>query len=110
MAVVLYRNGIEKMSMQIYLGTKDEHMVFKVELVGVLLAAKLIKEERGVCMATIGADNQAVIQATQSVKRAPGYHLVNRIHEQIAVAWCKHPGLRIELRWTPRHEGIQGNE
>jgi len=83
---------------------------YEAELVSLLLVAKLIKEERGVHMVTIGAHNQVEIQAMQSVKGAPGYHLVDRIHEQIAAAQHNHPGLRIELRWTPRHEDIQGNE
>ena len=29
---------------------------------------------------------------------------------RFAVVWSKHPGIEIRVRWTPGHEGIQGNE
>ena len=46
-AVVLYRNGEEKEVVRAYLGAEDKHTVFEVELVGEIMAAKLLKREKG---------------------------------------------------------------
>jgi len=88
---VLYRDGSERRMLRVHLGSDEEHTVFEGELVGLLLATELIIEERGVRTATIGADNQAAIQAMKSSTGAPGYHLVDRLHEQMTVIQHKHP-------------------
>ena len=44
---VLYRNGEEKEVVRAYLGTEDEHTVFEAELVGAIMAEKLLKREKG---------------------------------------------------------------
>jgi len=52
-----------------------------------------------------------IIRCTTGHRRAtPGQHLVEAFHKQVIVMWSKHPGIKIRLRWTPGHEGIQGNK
>jgi len=58
----------------------------------------------------IGVDSQAAIQATRSMCGASGHHLVDRVHEWIWAALCKHRGLKVELRWIPGHMGVQENK
>ena len=50
-----------------YLGTKDEHTVFEAELMGAIMAVKLLKREKGQKF-MIGLDNQAAIQTTTQEK------------------------------------------
>jgi len=79
-------------------------------VVGLSLATELVRLERDVSSAIIGSDCQVVIQATKATKGAPGRYLVDIAHELIEAAQRKHEGLRVELRWTPGHEGIPENE
>jgi len=53
---------------------------------------------------------QAAICTTRSVKGQPGHHLVDRVHEQMNEAHRPHGNTTLEMRWTPSHEGIEGNE
>ena len=39
-----------------------------------------------------------------------GQHLVDRVHKQVEAAQRKHRGMKVEVRWTPGHEGISENE
>ena len=71
-AAVLNRNGVEWGALHKYLGTDKCHTVFKVEVLGMLLAAKLIKAESSICSASIGVDSQAMILATRHIRGTPG--------------------------------------
>jgi len=55
-------------------------------------------------------DSQAAMHAIGHRRAIPGQHLVEAFHEQVAAVWNKHPSIEIRVRWTPGHEGIQGNE
>ena len=103
---VLYREGIEKRLIRKHLGMESEHTVFEAEVVGLILAAKLVQAERGVSSAMLGADNQAALKAMRRTKGASGQHLVDCFHEQVDLAQWRHPGARIVLRWTPGHMGM----
>ena len=108
-AALLYRNGEEKDVVRAYLGTEDEHMVFEVELVGEIMAAKLLKREKG-WKFMIGLDNQAAIQTTMQEKQISGQYLIDILHEQMrAVEQFQKKRITL-MRWVPGHENIQGNE
>ena len=66
-AAVLYQNGEEKEVVRTYLGIKDEHTLFEVELMGAIMAVKLLKREKGQKF-MIGLDNQVAIQTTTQEK------------------------------------------
>ena len=93
-----------------YLGNENSHTVFKVEVLGMSLAAKLIRTEWSVQTTMIGVNSQAVILATRSTHEASGHHLVDGVHEWILAALHKHRGLKVELRWIPGHMGVQENK
>ena len=105
---VLYRGSIEKKTTKIFMGSEDRHMVFKAELLGLSLAAELIKDKRQIWTLTLGVDSQAVLRAIRNRRAIPGQYLVESFHEQIDAVQRKHPG--ITLRWTPGHVGITGNK
>lgn len=92
--------------------TDSDHMVFKVELVGILMGLHLIGKaaKRNITFA-IGADNQVVISSLSSKFNKPGHYLVAEAH-QTAVSLCKAGGKKYSLtiRWTAGHVGIEGNE
>jgi len=100
-AMVLFRDGVECRSLRKHLGGKEHQTVFEAEL---------IKAEGHIWLATIGVDGQAAVLTTTHGRGAPGQYLATGFHQQIAVVQHKHPGIEIEVRWTPGHEGILGNE
>ncbi|KAG1765679.1 hypothetical protein EDD22DRAFT_738844, partial [Suillus occidentalis] len=84
------------------LGSDEEHTVYEAELVGMILAIQMLKEEggsRGGTMA-LGVDNQVAILATTAFQSRPGHHLVDTFHDD----------LKLVIRWSPGHKGIPGNE
>src|SRR5882672_6207922 len=76
-AAVLYREGEEIRSVRKHLGTEEEHTVFKVEVVGLILAAELVCTERGAGSVMLGVDNQVALKATRRTRGASGQHLVD---------------------------------
>ena len=107
---VLYRAGAEKCLLRKFLGSKETHTVFEAELLGLSLAAEMLKGEMQVQSLTISVDSQAMMQATRHRRAIPGQYLVEAFHDQIMAMWGKHPGIEIMLRWMPGHAGIPGNE
>jgi len=99
-AAVLYRNGELKATLRKHLGSEDCHTVFEAEVVGLSLAAKLVRRERNVQSVVISADSQAANQATRNMKGRSGQHQVDRLHEGIERVQQAHQGLRVKLRWT----------
>ena len=61
---VLFRDRVECSSLRKHLRSQDHHTVFETELLGLLLAAELIKAEGHIHMVTIGADSQALLLTT----------------------------------------------
>lgn len=66
---------------RMHLGTEDEHTVYEAEIVGAILALDLISEVKKPRSATIGVDNQAVIQAVTNTKSGSGSYLLDIFHE-----------------------------
>jgi len=47
-ATVLFRGGVEKWVVRKYMVTEEKHTIYEAELVGLSLAAELMKQERHV--------------------------------------------------------------
>src|SRR5882672_5684684 len=74
-AAVLYQEGEEIRSVRKHLGTEEEHTVFEVEVIGLILAAELVCIERGAGSIILDADNKAALKATRRTKGALGQNL-----------------------------------
>ena len=105
---VLYRGGVEKKPLRKHMGSKEHHTVFEAEILGISLATEMIKAERHVQTATIGAESQAAIHAIMHGRGTPGQYPADAFHEQLATIQHKHPGIEIKLRWIPGHKRIMG--
>ncbi|KAG2741300.1 hypothetical protein P692DRAFT_20680544, partial [Suillus brevipes Sb2] len=70
-----------------YLGTVDEHTVYEGEVVGMILAVKLLEEEMrargGRRTMALGADNQAAIRSTHIFQSKPGHYLMDKFHNEL---------------------------
>jgi hypothetical protein len=55
-------------------------------------------------------DSQAAIRAIQLTKPKPGHYIFNMLHKSLEGVRNQHLGIKIMVRWTPGHEGIEGNE
>jgi len=98
MAAVLYRGGEEKCSLRKFLGSEERHMVFKADLLGLSLAAEMVKGKRQVWSLTIGIDSQAMMHATGHRRAILGQHLVEAFHKQVAAGHEAHAKTRHEGR------------
>ena len=112
-AAILCRKNRPDRILHFHLGRESEHTVHEAELVGLLLAMHLIHTEKN-CKTTcmIAVDNQASLKAFDSELRKPGHHIA-RETLRIANQLQKRKGrrkLKITLRWTAGHVGIEGNE
>jgi len=83
--------------------------MFKAELLGLSLAAELLRGESQVQSLTIGVDSQAMIHVTGHGRAILGKYLVEAFHKEIMAVWTIHPSIKIKLRWTTGHTGIPGN-
>jgi len=59
--VVLFRKGEEKHMLRKYLGKEGEHTVFKAEVMGLALAAELVRAETHMDVVEIGTNSQAAL-------------------------------------------------
>ncbi|KAG1888284.1 hypothetical protein F4604DRAFT_1674658 [Suillus subluteus] len=65
-AAVLMRGGEVVKEKRFHLGSDREHTVYEGEIVGMILAVELLREERGGGTMALGVDNQAAISATNA--------------------------------------------
>ena len=109
-ATVLYGQGRLKSQIQYKLGVQSQHMVYEGEGISTVLGAKLISNEWGIRSATFCIDSQAAIKAIQLTKPKPGHYIFDMLHKSLEGVRNQHPGIRITVRLTPGHEGIEGNK
>jgi ribonuclease HI len=111
-AAVLYRDSILKRVKRYRLGSARHHTVYKGEGVGMILALRLIKEEREevVGVTPLGVDSQVAIVAMGSIKPAPSHYIWDAFHNQLCSTAQAHEDMDLLVRWTPGHVDIEGNE
>ena len=109
-AAVLFRQGTEAGILRKNMGAECWHTVYEAEVVGLTLAAELLKRERFVEATTIGADSQAAIRAMSNTRGKPGQHLVDQLHKKVEEVHSRHGSNVVEIWWIPGHEGIRENE
>jgi len=59
---------------------------------------------------TIFTDAQAAIWRMTSDDPGPGQHYALEARKHIATLRTKEPNVKIDIRWCPSHQGIEGNE
>jgi len=105
-AVIPRTNGQHKV-MHYHLGELVQHTVYECELVGLLLASKLIRHNPSIPKPFhIFLNNQVAIKAPLRIVTRSGQQLVQAIY----LALCKPRPPEIYLHWIVGHEGILGNE
>jgi ribonuclease HI len=107
-AVIL--NGTQCLTSHYHLGSINEHIMFKGELTGILLALNLIWQHHNATQALIGLDNQSAIQALTSNRWQPGQYIIDVIHKELKKLKTHHSKLQVHIEWTPGHSGVEGNE
>lgn len=111
-AAVLMRGNEVVKSRRLHLGSDGEHTVYEAELVGMILAVKMLHKEgagQGGSM-SMGVDNQAAIRATKAFHSQPGHYLVDLLHDDLRKLIPGNDERKLTIRWTPGHRGIIGNK
>ena len=85
-------------------------MVFKAELVGVIMGTHIAKKENPEVGIAICVDNQATIIATTKAKQMVAQYLVTEAQSILMQASGLHRESGVTLRWVPVHKGVEGNE
>ena len=93
-----------------YLGTDRTTTVYAGELTGIRMALELYSESEGYPSCDIYTDNQAAIRATAKPHRQSGQYIIAAILDIVDNLRVTRPDGQITVRWTPAHEGIEGNE
>jgi ribonuclease HI len=96
-----------------HLGSNTEHTVFEGEMVGQLLGLKLLQNTNtnlNGCRVSIHVDSLAAIKRHNSRDKAPADYIFNEIHSLARKIYATSPNIQLEIRWTPGHMGIPGNE
>src|SRR5882724_11089565 len=89
-AAVLYKSSVKKCSLRKHMGSEKLHMVFEAEVLGLLLATKLILKETHILSAIIGADSQAALLAVRRTGGASGQYLLDALHGGMEAICTKH--------------------
>jgi len=105
---VVWENGQTWEGIKAHMGYNQE--AYDAECAA--LARALESVTRGYCpeRVTIFTDAQAAIRRMASDEPGPGQQYAIRAREHIATLRRTRPGIIIEIRWCPAHEGIAGNE
>ncbi|KAG2064522.1 hypothetical protein BDR04DRAFT_1035080, partial [Suillus decipiens] len=108
-AAVLMRGNERIAEHCFYLGSTEEHTVYKAEAVGMILGVELLKEAGGRGTMALGVDNQAAIRAMDAFSSKPGHYLIDIFHDDLHRLLPSNDGRKLMIRWMPGHEGIAGN-
>ena len=105
----MYKKGKKISATRIHLGRNNEHTVYEAECAAMTLGVHAIRNRR-IKTLTIHVDNQAAIQAAADRKQGPGKYIIDRFHKQIDALRKSNRDIKVTIRWSPGHKGIQGNE
>ncbi|QRV80136.1 Reverse transcriptase from transposon X-element protein [Ceratobasidium sp. AG-Ba] len=110
-AAALVRHGAEDRTLKVYLGSDEEHEVYEAEIVGLQLGLRLLETERWPMEdAVVFMDNQAVLRTLMAGKTKQLSNMFADLSSILHRVTNKHGEIRIEARWIPGHEGVEGNE
>ncbi|KAG1876673.1 hypothetical protein DFJ58DRAFT_721136 [Suillus subalutaceus] len=109
-AAVLMRGGEAVKEKRFHLGNDQEHTVYEGEIVGMILAVELLREEGGGGTMALRVDNQAAISATNAFVSKPGHYLMDIFHNDLRKLIPAQDNRKLKVRWTPGHQGIPSNE
>ncbi|KAF8578280.1 hypothetical protein K439DRAFT_1621462 [Ramaria rubella] len=94
-AVAIFVDGVLHSSLTFHLGKLTEYSIYEAELVGLFLAAHLLCKEHINAPATIGADNQAALAATDAHQPKAGHYLVDVLVDHLSATMCSAHGLNL---------------
>jgi ribonuclease HI len=109
-AAVLVREGREDRVLNVHLGLDKEHEVYEVEVLGLQLGLQLLTQEHWVDNAVFFTDSQAAIRTLASGRAEHIAYAFADLNSLSTSVLTKHWGIRINTRWIPGHEGVEGNE
>lgn len=107
---MIFKKGKRIALIQFHLGPAAQHTVYEAERAAMALGVFSIKNKRNVKSVTINVDNQAAILASTDIKQGPGKYILDIFHEQVAALKHRNDNVKLKIRWTPGHVGIEGNE
>jgi len=81
-----------------HLGSDKEHAVYEGELIGMILAVELLREEGGKGTLALGVDNQAAITATGAFNSKPGHYLMDIFHDDLRKIIPAHDQRKLVIR------------
>ena len=83
-------------------------MVYKAELVGLLLALHLLQNDQSVTRAVIRLDNQVVLYALQAHESGPAQSIIDEIILQIELIMgaARLGTFQLNIAWVKGHVGI----
>lgn len=114
-AAVLMKGKEKIRERRFYLGSADKYTVYEGEVVGMILAVKLLLDEklkRGGRRRTmaLGVDNQEAIKATGASQSKPGHCLMDFFHDDLHNLLLYDNNDKLIVRWSAGHIGIPGNK
>jgi len=99
-AVATHPSATNSCRLQFQLGKSTDHMVFEAEVMGLTLAAELVRAEGYMESAEIGTDSQVAFQAMRNTRGTSGQHLLDKFQDQILAAQSRHSESTVMLRWS----------
>jgi ribonuclease HI len=108
-AAVLVREGREDRVLKVHLGPDKEHEVYEAEVLG-QLGLQLLAWQHQVDNVVIFTDSQAAIRTLASGRAEHIAYAFADLNSLLTRVLTKHWGIRIDTRWIPGHEGVEGNK
>lgn len=112
-SAILYRNrnGERIHTLHYHLGKSTNHIIFKAEIIGIMLGLHLLTRVNEIRGMTVAVDSQAAIQATyKGHSNGTHFTVLKAINNILKKLYEKNDDLTLLLRWMPGHVGIECNE
>jgi len=106
---VVWKEGEEWAGVKAHIGFNQE--AFDAECAALARALEVAAKRRLVPeRVTVFTDAQAAIARIGSDEPGPGQQYALKAREWVGQLRTARPGIQIEIRWCPAHEGVAGNE